>query len=179
MKIKRSEIREFATAAYDKAISTFGSEYAIQVTLPKEFKDPRSSAIKKAVAESGFGCQKGNVIKLFSILLGEDISVDDDAKYQGKSLRGGVFPAASEFSGDYEHIYKGLFVVPLSNDNSHDYAIGEAVMFKGHRDHCLKGWDDCGNHITTDLRLASADEIFELVLKNPMLMVGEVEVDAE
>lgn len=166
IQISRKSVRESAEKAFAKAVEFHGAEYA--VTNVRDDRSDKAKRLGDIIRKSSFGCQRENVAALMSVILGEPVEVPnrDIRVFDGKKLEfpGEDIKENTGFEHDKVPLLSGTYVVPLSNENDHNYTIGEAVMVL-HDDKCVCYDGREGLYITSDLRLATVEEIEAFMLK--------------
>lgn len=123
-------IKKIAKRLLDNSVAAYGE--ALKPADKAVAKTDLGKKIVPILQKADFGCQTDAVHALMSAICGEDLG--EPIGRDGKS-RNIEFAAST-------------LVVPVKNDNSHDYGLGECVFVFSDGDVCRRSNWTTGNHLT-------------------------------
>lgn len=115
-------------------------------------KSKRVLELEEAIA-GHFGCQEAAVYNLVSVITGEKVEKKPEV----------ICTSAAK-----KEIIPYSVFVPLDNENSHSYPMGEPSLFMEGRLSALRGTGDTGNNMGSYFRYATDEEITKFFALAPV-----------
>ena len=144
-------IKKIAKRLLDNSVAAYGE--ALKPADKAAAKTDLGKKIVPILQKADFGCQTDAVHALMSAVCGEDL---------GKLVKRDKKGLAIKFAAS-------TLIVPVKNDNAHDYGLGKCVFVFSDGDVCRRSNWTTGNHLTgtaSCLRLPTLAEAEEFVRKN-------------